>query len=247
MFFAAPPGAKTQYQYKPTCVPNQPSASAFRPKQPQQPSAAQKQQQQPSTAQKQQQEPQQPKPKQNVNFKPGTENKPSATTTEMPSGSFKPGPTAQGPSAGARTKTAPTTGEYKLSPTPERRHPAPEESSTPPPQDTPRRARSRPSFKARTRRWGGQASQQEEEKAHTPEPEEAKKEEEETKDETDNVFTGRFRPRRKIQRRSSCFIKRYVQYKYFYSCEEVHNFRERLGAGGEIGVLGELGRDVFKE
>ena len=202
VFLSAPPGARTQYQYKPTYVPNQPSASAFRPKQPEP-----KQPQQPSAAQKQQQQQQQqPKQKQNVSFKPdSSEYKPSATTTQRPSESFKPSPTAQGP----------TTGDYKASPKPERRHPAPEDSSTPPPQETPRRARSRPSFKARPRRWGGQASQQEEEKAQTPEPEEAKKEEEDKQDETDNVFTGRFRPRRKIQRRSSCFIKRYVKYVCF--------------------------------
>ena len=224
VILSAPPGARTQYQYKPTYVPNQPSASAFRPKQPEP-----KQPEQPSAAQKQQQQQQQqPKQKQNVSFKPdSSEYKPSATTTQRPSESFKQSPTAQGPSAGASAKTAPTTGDYKASPKPERRHPTPEDSSAPPPQETPRRARSRPSFKARPRRWGGQASQQEEEKAQTPEPEEAKKEEEDKQDETDNVFTGRFRPRRKIQRRSSCFIKRYEQYVCFTIVK-----RPVIGGGG---------------
>ena len=227
VFLSAPPGARTQYQYKPTYVPNQPSASAFRPKQPEP-----KQPQQPSEAQKQQQQQQQqPKQKQNVSFKPGSaEYKPGATTTQRPSESFKPSPTAEGLSTGASAKTAPTTGDYKASPKPERRHPAPEDSSTPPPQETPRRARSRPSFKPRPRRWGWQTAQQEEEKAQTPEPEEAKKEEEDKQDETDNVFTGRFRPRRKIQRRSSCFIKRYVQYACFTIVEGLVNLREGYGS-----------------
>ena len=216
VFLPAPPGSRTQYQYKPTYVPNQPSASTFRPKQhepkqPQQPTAAQKQQQQ---------QQQQPKPETERQLQ--TRTAPSINQVQQQHKdlvrAFKPSPSpAQGPSTGASAKTAPTTGEYKSSPKPERRHPAPEESSTPPPQDTPRRARSRPSFKARPRRWGGQASQQEEEKAQTPEPEEPKKEEEEKQDETDNVFTGRFRPRRKIQRRSSCFIKRYVHYGWMHN------------------------------